>query len=192
MDEKQLVEVLRYAEETAEGVPAWSGSARAVARIGRARRVRRRAFAAATSSAAIVSAITVAVWWSGRVEAPHTPDAVTSPAELAAAQGTMAEFDRQAAVLRVALASAREPQPRPAVRFASTELLAGQTAGLLLFEANELARQPDQIDKARRNYERVIAMFPQTRWARQAKQELDKINEQQPAHNGLRRQGAYL
>ncbi len=204
IDDPQITEVLRYADEVAPDTPRWAGSAEGVARIARRRRAQRRRATAAASGVGVVGLIALVVWWPTSPSPPDRAVAQTplvSPADEAAAAATVAEFDRQAAVLRRALA--QDPaahttslaDPLGAVSF---DFHSAQTAGLLLFEAEQLAKQSDQIEQARRRYERVIKLFPRSRWALNAKQQLEQLEQLDrqppgdPAFDGQRRQGAYL
>jgi hypothetical protein len=56
-----------------------------------------------------------------------------------------------------------------------------KTAFILVYQANRMYRELDQKDSAIKAYKRVIELFPQSRWAEEARQRLTEINNNQ--HN---------
>ncbi len=56
-----------------------------------------------------------------------------------------------------------------------------KTAFILVYQANRMYRELDQKDSAIRAYNRVIELFPQSRWAEEARQRLSEIKNNQ--HN---------
>lgn len=56
-----------------------------------------------------------------------------------------------------------------------------KTAFVLVYQADRLYRELNQTDSAVENYERVIALFPENRWAKVARQRLSEIeNKKNP------------
>jgi len=56
-----------------------------------------------------------------------------------------------------------------------------KTAFILVYQANRMYRELDQKDSAIQAYNRVIELFPQSRWAEVARQRLSEIKNNQ--HN---------
>ena len=56
-----------------------------------------------------------------------------------------------------------------------------KTAFILVYQANRMYRELDQKDSAIKAYNRVIELFPQSRWAEEARQRLSEIKNNQ--HN---------
>ncbi len=56
-----------------------------------------------------------------------------------------------------------------------------KTAFILVYQANRMYRELDQKDSAIQAYNRVIELFPQSRWAEEARQTLSEIKNNQ--HN---------
>ncbi|MHC4544048.1 MAG: hypothetical protein ACYTDW_10930 [Planctomycetota bacterium] len=56
-----------------------------------------------------------------------------------------------------------------------------KTAFILIYQANRMYRELDQKDSAIQAYNRVIELFPQSRWAEEARQRLSEIKDNQ--HN---------
>ena len=57
-----------------------------------------------------------------------------------------------------------------------------KTAFILVYQANRMYRELDQKDSAIQAYNRVIELFPQNRWAEEARQRLSEIKNNQ-LHN---------
>ena len=55
-----------------------------------------------------------------------------------------------------------------------------KTAFILVYQANRMYRELDQKDSAIKAYNRVIELFPQSRWAEEARQRLSEIKNNQP------------
>ena len=53
-----------------------------------------------------------------------------------------------------------------------------KTAFILVYQADRLYRELNQTDSAVENYNRVIELFPENRWAKVARQRLSEIEEQ--------------
>jgi len=54
-----------------------------------------------------------------------------------------------------------------------------KTAFILIYQANRMYRELDQKDSAIQAYNRVIELFPQSRWAEEARQRLSEIQNNQ-------------
>ena len=54
-----------------------------------------------------------------------------------------------------------------------------KTAFILVYQANRMYRELDQKDSAIQAYNRVIELFPQSRWAEEARQRLSEIQNNQ-------------
>jgi len=54
-----------------------------------------------------------------------------------------------------------------------------KTAFILVYQANRMYRELDQKDSAIKAYNRVIELFPQSRWAEEARQRLSEIQNNQ-------------
>jgi tetratricopeptide (TPR) repeat protein len=54
-----------------------------------------------------------------------------------------------------------------------------KTAFILVYQANRMYRELDQKDSAIKAYKRVIELFPQSRWAEEARQRLTEIQNNQ-------------
>lgn len=54
-----------------------------------------------------------------------------------------------------------------------------KTAFILVYRANQMYRELDQKDSAIKAYNRVIELFPQSRWAEEARQRLSEIQNNQ-------------
>jgi tetratricopeptide (TPR) repeat protein len=55
-----------------------------------------------------------------------------------------------------------------------------KTAFVLVYQADRLYRELNQTDSAVENYNRVIALFPENRWAKVARQRLSEIENEKP------------
>ena len=55
-----------------------------------------------------------------------------------------------------------------------------KTGFILVYQADQMYRELKLIDSASRMYQRVIELFPQSRWAAVARQRLSEIQESQP------------
>jgi tetratricopeptide (TPR) repeat protein len=53
-----------------------------------------------------------------------------------------------------------------------------RTAFILIYQADRLYRELNQTDSAVENYERVIELFPENRWAKVARQRLSEIKNE--------------
>lgn len=69
---------------------------------------------------------------------------------------------------------ARIPDP-----LEETQKQVDKTAFILVYQANRMYRELDQKDSAIKAYNRVIELFPQSRWAEEARQRLSEIQNNQ-------------
>jgi hypothetical protein len=80
--------------------------------------------------------------------------------------------ERRLGELRTQLANIPDP-------LEETQKQVDKTAFILVYQANRMYSELDQKDSAVRAYNRVIELFPQSRWAEVARQRLSEIQNEQ-------------
>jgi hypothetical protein len=156
--------------------------------------------AVAVSVVVLVAAPLLTADWSSRTPdhpthatSAHAPAAPNVPAaDLDAIQQELARLEREAALHQQIVAAVLAPDPfeGPPVRLGLSDaelvrLETARNAALSLQYAEMAERELDDIEAARREFERVAERFPNTRWSAYAAISLQRLDDAAPTPNTL-------
>jgi DNA repair exonuclease SbcCD ATPase subunit len=183
MTEDKLERLLQETDRTA-GPPAEVH----VSVAGLRRRARRRMFVRLASpvTAAAVLLLAFGLW----NHAVKTPDGNDEPAKIASLEAQVkqlaARTDAAVSLIQQVLEDERRQQrldeleaqlasiPDP---LEELQKQVDKTAYILVYQADRLYTELNQTDSAIENYNRVIELFPENRWASVARQRLEEIED---------------
>ncbi|MFQ5807931.1 MAG: hypothetical protein ACE5I3_15915 [Phycisphaerae bacterium] len=193
MSDDPLKRILQAADAAAGEPPEMPADLAQRVRIlaGRRRRVR----FGVSVAAAIVLAVGMTSLWS-QTPAPSRPGGdsqmVRGPQEPPDVESIRAEIEqlRREAEMRLAVARRTQEiltQMRRAEEFTKQEVVPDpiararreveKAAYTLVYQADRMCRELDLCDSAAVKYQRVVELFPDTRWAAVARQRLDEIKK---------------
>ncbi|MBW8040328.1 MAG: hypothetical protein FVQ85_10045 [Planctomycetes bacterium] len=183
MTENKIKNLLQKADQTA-GAPAPISANLAVAVRRRANR-RHTANLAVRIAAAAIVLFALGIW---SFSAKKTRDQQNIVALQAQIEQLRVQTDATLNLIREVLDAERKqrrlnelraelasiPDPMEEIR-----KQVDKTAFILVYQANRMYRELDQKDSAIQAYNRVIELFPQSRWAEEARQTLSEIKNNQ-------------
>jgi hypothetical protein len=185
MTEDKIKKLLYEADQTAGGPEPLSANLAAAVR----RRAKRRNIAnlAARIAAAAVVIFALGIWsfsvkktWDRQrivaLEAQIEQLRVQTAATLNLIREVLENDRKQRRLYELQAQLASIPDPLEEIR-----KQVDKTAFILIYQANRMYRELDQKDSAIQAYNRVIELFPQSRWAEEARQHLSEIKNNQ--HN---------
>jgi TolA-binding protein len=193
MEEDKIKSLLQKADETAARPATVPANLAAIVR----RRARQRRFIslAAPLAAAAMLLIAFGVWRLMSTPAGDTREQVRLATLQAEVEQLKAQTDSTLKLVREVIESqrrqhrlqeleaklARIPDP-----LEEMQRQADKTAFILIYQANRMYNELDQKDSAIQTYNRVIELFPKSRWAEEARRRLSEIQNGPVNKNGLR------